>query len=99
MSGRSTKKRKITKADLERTVKRAALTTKIGKALLAKARYAARYFGAEAVANDEGFNSFRDDIAARYGYPTWAELPSDLKSDGMRHYNEGRRAEKSGGSL
>lgn len=91
MSGRPTKK------PVKKPVK--VLSTKIGKAQLAKARYAARYFGAEAVANDEGFNSFRDDIAIRYGYKAWSEMPSDLKSDALRHYTEGRRAEKSGGTL
>lgn len=79
--------------------KKKQLKTKIGKAKLEKARYAARYFGAEAVANDEGFDSYRDDIAIRYGYEAWSEMPSDLKSDALSHYNEGRRAEKSGGSL
>jgi len=75
------------------------LSTKIGKTRLAKARYVARYFGAEAVANDESFNNFRDDIAIRYGYEAWSEMPSDLKRDALRHYTEGRQAEKRGGSL
>jgi hypothetical protein len=75
------------------------LVTKIGKAALEKARHTARYFGAEAVANDEGFNSYRDDVASRYGYATWDELPRDLKRDAMQHYTEGRRIEKTGGAL
>ena len=76
------------------------LITKISKTKLEKARYAARYFGAEAVANDDGFNSYRDDIASRYGYATWDAMPSDLKRDGLQHYTEGRRAEKkTGGTL
>lgn len=85
------------KATSDRRVKK--LTTKIGKAKLEKARYTARYFGAEAVANDDGFNSYRDDIALRYGYATWEALPSDLKRDALAHYTEGRRIEKTGGTL
>lgn len=75
------------------------LTTKIGRVRLARARRAARYFGAEAVANDEGFDSYRDDVANRYGYGAWAEMPGDLRSDALRHYTEGRRIERRGGSL
>jgi hypothetical protein len=87
---------------MKRPVKAASgnkLTTKISKAKLEKARHTARYFGAEAVANDEGFNSYRDDVALRYGYETWSELPRDLKRDALAHYTEGRRIEKAGGSL
>lgn len=75
------------------------LTTKISKAKLEKARYAARYFGAEAVANDANFNEYRDDIASKYGYETWELLPRDLKSDALKQYTEGRRVEREGGSL
>ena len=70
------------------------ITTKINAKKLAAARHAAHYFGAEAVANDAGLNEYREDIANRYGYATWDEMPSDLRSDGMRHYTEGRAAER-----
>lgn len=82
-----------------RPSKRTKRTTTISAVQLVKAQDAARYFGAEAVANDEGFDSYRDDIALRYGYEAWAKMPSDLRSDAIRHYTEGRRIEKRGGSL
>lgn len=71
------------------------LVTKIAKKKLEHARHAARYFGSEAQANDEGINSFRDDMASRYGYKSWDEMPADLRSDATHEFLAGRRAEKS----
>ncbi len=35
---------------------------------LKRARHATSYFGAEAVVNNDGLNSYKEDIANRYGY-------------------------------
>lgn len=67
------------------------------KRQLAQARHAAKYFGAEAVANDEGLFSYKEDIASRYGYATWEDMPSPIRRDALVHYMKGRRAEKDSG--
>lgn len=64
------------------------------KRQLAQARHATKYLGAEAVANNEGLSSYKKDIASRYGYKTWEEMPREIRRDAMVHYMEGRRAEK-----
>lgn len=63
------------------------------KRQLAQARHAARYFGAEAVANAVGINSYKEDLALRYGYKNWEELPREIRRDATKHYMAGRRAE------
>ncbi len=75
------------------------LTTKISAKKLKEARYKARYFGAEAVANDEGVSEYYEDLAIAYGYDDWADMPSDLRGDAHKHYIEGRQIERRGGSL
>jgi acyl-CoA-binding protein len=64
------------------------------KRQLAQARHAASYFGAEAVANNDGLSSYKEDIAIRYGYKSWKELPGLIRRDAMEHYMAGRRAER-----
>jgi hypothetical protein len=60
-----------------------------------QAKHAAFYFGAEAQANPEtGFHDYRDDIASRYGFGSWSEMPRDLRSEAIKLYHEGRAAEK-----
>lgn len=60
---------------------------------LEKARHAAKYFGAEAVANDESILSYQEDIALRYGYKAWKDMPRDIRKDALKCYMAGRRAE------
>lgn len=61
---------------------------------LTQARHAASYFGAEAVANGDGLNSYKEDIANRYGYKDWDEMPREIRRDALDHYMSGRRAER-----
>lgn len=76
------------------------LKTKIKKTVLEHGRSVARYFGAEAYANDNlGINEYKDDMAERYGYKRWDDMPSDLRSDATKHFLEGKRIEKGKGAL
>jgi hypothetical protein len=45
-------------------------------------------------------NEYRDDMADRYGFKSWREMPSDLQSDATHEFLKGKRIEKTGvGSL
>jgi hypothetical protein len=61
-----------------------------------KGKEVAEYFGAEAQANgwEGSFSSYKDDIAVYYGYDSYSNMPSELKTEAQVAFENGKEKEK-----
>ena len=57
---------------------------------------AARYFGSEYWCNRDTTpkSEYYDDMAVRYGFDTWTNLPADLKKEALAEFDKGIADEK-----
>jgi hypothetical protein len=60
-----------------------------------KAKHAAHYWGAECQANPEtSFADYKDDMASKYGFAKWDEMPLELMQEASSEFNAGKAAER-----
>lgn len=57
-------------------------------------RESAFRFGAEAEANGENFDAYREDLAIRYGFKAWDDVPAKIQAEAQRAFLDGKRAER-----